>query len=88
MIIVYKNTKEMVCLPEQEGAISTLSGKALKSVDQFPYLSSIISFTENDLNICLTNAWTAVDKLSIIWKSDLFDKIKRDFFQADAPHGL
>ena len=27
-------------------------------------------------------AWTAIDKLSIIWKSDLTDKMKRSFFQA------
>ena len=30
----------------------------------------------------LTKAWTAIDKLSIIWKSDLTDKMKRSFFQA------
>ena len=30
----------------------------------------------------LTNAWTAIDKLSIIWKSDLTDKMKHSFFQA------
>ena len=30
----------------------------------------------------LTKAWTAIDRLSIIWKSDLTDKIKRSFFQA------
>ena len=30
----------------------------------------------------LTKAWTAVDRLSIIWKSDLTDKMKRSFFQA------
>ena len=30
----------------------------------------------------LTKAWTALDKLSIIWKSNLTDKIKRSFFQA------
>ena len=29
----------------------------------------------------LTKAWTAIDKLSIIWKSDLTDKMKRSFFQ-------
>ena len=28
----------------------------------------------------LTKAWTAIDKLSIIWKSDLADKMKRSFF--------
>ena len=29
----------------------------------------------------LTKAWTAIDRLSIIWKSDLTDKMKRSFFQ-------
>ena len=27
-------------------------------------------------------AWTAIDRLSVIWKSDLTDKIKRTFYQA------
>ena len=30
----------------------------------------------------LTKVSTAIDKLSIIWKSDLTDKMKRSFFQA------
>ena len=30
----------------------------------------------------LTKAWTAIDSLSIIWKSDLADKMKRSFYQA------
>ena len=30
----------------------------------------------------LTKAWTVIDKLSVIWKSDLTDKMKRSFFQA------
>ena len=30
----------------------------------------------------LTKAWIAIDRLSIIWKSDLTDKMKRSFFQA------
>ena len=30
----------------------------------------------------LRKAWTAIDKLSIIWKSNLTDKMKRSFFQA------
>ena len=29
----------------------------------------------------LTKAWAAINRLSIIWKSDLTDKIKRSFFQ-------
>ena len=30
----------------------------------------------------LTKAWTAIDRLSVIWKSDLTDKMIRSFFQA------
>ena len=30
----------------------------------------------------LTKSWTAINRLSIIWKSDQTDKIKRSFFQA------
>ena len=30
----------------------------------------------------LTKAWTDIDRLSIIWKSDLTDRMKRSFFQA------
>ena len=29
----------------------------------------------------LAKAWTAINRLSIIWKSDLTDKMKRSFFQ-------
>ena len=38
--------------------------------------------TEKDIDTRLTKAWTAIDRLSIIWKSDLTDKMKRSFFQA------
>ena len=37
---------------------------------------------EKDIDTRLTKAWTAIDRLSIIWKSDLTDKMKRSFFQA------
>ena len=30
----------------------------------------------------LAKAWTTIDRLSVIWKSDLTDKRKRSFFQA------
>ena len=46
------------------------------------YFGSSISFTESDVNTRLVKAWTAVDRLSIIWKSDLSDKSKWNFFQA------
>ena len=46
------------------------------------YRGSSVSSTEKDIDTRLTKAWTAIDKLSIIWKSNLTDKMKRSFFQA------
>ena len=66
----------------QTGDISTLDGTSLKLVDKLTYLRSSVSSTEKDIDTWLTKAWTAVDKLSIIWKSDLTDKMKHSFFQA------
>ena len=37
---------------------------------------------KKNIDTRLTKAWTAIDNLSIIWKSDLIDKMKRSFFQA------
>ena len=67
---------------DQAGYISKLEGTYLKLVDKFTYLGSSVSSTEKDIVTRLTKAWTAIDKLSIIWKSDLTDKIKYNFFQA------
>ena len=54
----------------------------LKLVDNFTYLGSSVSSTETDINRRLAKPWTAIDKLSVIWKSGLTDKMKRSFFPA------
>ena len=72
---------EYMCY-NQAGDISTLGGTYLKLVDRFTYLGSSVSSTEKDIDTRLTKAWTAINRLSIIWISDLTDKIKRTFFQA------
>ena len=51
-------------------------------MDKFTYLGSSVSSTEKDIDMRIMKAWTAINKLSIIWKSDLTDKMKRSFFQA------
>ena len=51
-------------------------------MDKFINLGSSVSSTEKDIDTWLTKAWTAINKLSIIWKSTLTDKMKRSFFQA------
>ena len=63
---------EFMCF-NQKGDISTLNGRSLKLVDEFTYLRGSISSTKND-NTWLVKAWTAIDRLSVIWKSDLSDK--------------
>ena len=62
--------------------ISTIDGKLLNSVDQFRYLGNNISSTENDVNARIGKAWVAINNLSAMWKSNLTDKLKRQFFQA------
>ena len=57
-------------------------GFVFSTRDKFTYLGSSLSSTEKDIDTRLTKAWTATDSLSIIWKSDLADKMKRSFFQA------
>ena len=59
---------EYMCF-NQTGNISTRERTSLKLVDKFTYLGSSVSSTEKDINTRLTKAWTAIDKLSIIWKS-------------------
>ena len=71
---------EYMCF-NQTGNISTLDRSSLKLVDKFTYLGSSFSSTEKDIDTRLTKAWTAIDRLSIVWKSDLADKMKRSFFQ-------
>ena len=57
------------------------------------YINVMLSFNHSKCNFisfgsfrfllnCLTKTWTAIDSFSIIWKSDLTDKMKRTFFQA------
>ena len=66
---------EFMCF-NQDGTISL----NVKLVDKFTYLSSNISSTERDVNICIGKAWTTIERLSIKWKFDQFDKLKRELF--------
>ena len=61
----------------QPGDISTLDGTSLNLEDIFTYLGSSVSSTEKDIDTRLMKAWTAIDRLSILLKSDLTDKMKQ-----------
>ena len=47
------------------------NGTPLKLVDKFTYLGSSVESTEKDIDTRLTKALTTINRLSIIWKSDL-----------------
>ena len=79
---VYSGDVTRLMCYNQTGDISTIDGTPLKLVDKFTYLRSSVASTEKNIDTRLTKAWTAINRLSIIWKSDLTDKMKRSFFQA------
>ena len=80
---LHVNAHKTECMSfNQTGDISTLNGTSLKLVDKFTYLGRSVSSTNRDVNTRLTEAQTAIDRLSVIWKLDLIDKIKRSFYQA------
>ena len=63
---------EYMCY-NQTGDITSLDGTPLKLGDKFTYLGSSVSWNEKDIDTRQTKAWTATERLSIIWKSDLTD---------------
>ena len=72
---------EYMCF-NQISDISTQNGCSLKLVDKFIYPEGSVSSTETDINRRLAKVWKAIDGLSVIWETELTDKIKRSFFQA------
>ena len=80
-LYVNAHKTEYMCYNKM-GDISTLEGTPLKRVDKFTYRGSSVASTKKDIDTRLTKAWTSINRLSIIWKSDLTAKMKRSFFQA------
>ena len=72
---------EYMCF-NQTVDISTLNSSPLKLVDKFTYLGSSVSSIKTDINTRLAKAWAAIDRLLVICKSDMSDKMKYSFFQA------
>ena len=74
-LYVNSDKTEFICF-KKKGVISTLNGKPIKPVEKFTYLGSNISSTESGVNTRIRKARVATNKLSVIWKSDLTDKLK------------
>ena len=71
---VKEDKTECMCF-NQRGNISTLKSGPLKLVDKFPYCGSSISSIENANIMQIAKAWTDIDRLLVICKTDLTNKI-------------
>ena len=58
---------EYMCFKREE-PISALNSGPLKLVDKFTYLGSYVTSTESYVNIHQWKSWTAINRLSIMWK--------------------
>ena len=76
-------TKPNICVTTRTGNICH-TRRSLSETSRQIHLPRIAASHQprRDIDTRLTKAWTAIDRLSIIWKSDLTDKMKRSFFQA------
>ena len=77
MLTVLWNLKESITVDFLKKDSTVNSAFFCQLLRQYsPYLLHV------DIETRLTKAWTAINRLSTIWKSDLTDKMKRSFFQA------
>ena len=74
---------EFICLNQEASeGMKSLSGEKIKQVADFKYLGSYVAYTERDVGIRIGKAWGALNQLDKIWKSNLPDNLKRNFFRA------
>ena len=82
---LYVNAKktEFICYNQQHtSTIKSYQNNNISAVKEFTYLGSNISSTKRDIEIRLGKAWSALNKLDVIWKSSLPQNMKRNFFRA------
>ena len=75
-------TKNKFIAVNTEGTITAENGFDLELVKDFNYLGSKIISLENDIHVRIGSAWSALNNLTLIWKSNLDVSIKREFFRA------
>ena len=82
-LYVNADKTEFICLNQDTSdGMKSLNGKKISQVDNFKYVGSCIVSTEHDIDIRLKKAWGALNGMSVIWKSNLPDDLKRNIFRA------
>ena len=64
-----------------QGAILTRPGNSLKTETEFTYLGNNIASLSKDVNTRIGKAWLALKRLSVIWKSNISNNLKKSFFR-------
>ena len=59
-----------------------MNGNSLELVKDFKYLGSWVDETTNDMKVRIALAWQALNGMRSIWKSQLSDRLKLNFFTA------
>ena len=79
---LYMNTtKTKLIAVNTEGILTAQNGCDLKQVKDFNYLDSKVISSENDIQMRIGSAWSTLNKLTPIWRSNLDVSIKREFFK-------
>ena len=79
---LYMNTtKTKFIAVNTEGTITAQNGCDLEQMNDFNYLGSKIISLENDIQMRIGSAWSTLNKLIPIWKSNLDIFIKREFLE-------
>ena len=74
---------KFICLNQNAASgIKSLNAETINLENYVNYHCSFIASTEQDVNIRLGKAWTALNGMNNIWKSNLPDQLKRNFFRA------
>ena len=74
-----RKTKVMVCNTIQPN-ISTMNGTVLEVTEDFKYLGSWVSSTQQDIKVRRALAWKALHSMRNVWRSNLRDSMKRRLF--------
>lgn len=74
-------TYERLLVQDTSTGIKILTGENIEQADDFKCLGSYIASTEYDVNIKLGKVWGALDLMNQMWKQNLPDKLKRNFYR-------
>ena len=74
-------TKREFTSSSNDATVKSLSGNALKRVDDFKYLGSCIMCSARDFRTRKGQAWNTCSKLEKVWRSNLPNKLKLDLFK-------